>query len=127
MVSEYDECTESLVDPTVLTGLQAELGGDRSIVSRFVRSYIDLLPWRVGRLHHALNNLDIEDAMDAVLSLKTSSHMVGAICMSRLATELEISIRLLPNAGHLQELRPQVELIEAFVFGTICELQPALP
>lgn len=126
MVSEYDECTESLVDPTVLTGLQAELGGDRSIVTRFVRNYIDLLPWRVDRLHHALNNLDMEDAMDAVLSLKTSSHMVGAICMSRLATELEISIRLLPNAGHLQELRPQVQMIEAFVFGTICELQPPL-
>lgn len=125
-MSEYDECTESLVDPTVLTGLQAELGGDRSIVTRFVRNYIDLLPWRVDRLHHALNNLDMEDAMDAVLSLKTSSHMVGAICMSRLATELEISIRLLPNAGHLQELRPQVQMIEAFVFGTICELQPPL-
>ena len=126
MVSEYDECTESLVDPTVLTGLQAELGGDRSIVTRFVRNYIDLLPWRVDRLNVALNNLDMEDAMDAVLSLKTSSHMVGAICMSRLATELEISIRLLPNAGHLQELRPQVQMIEAFVFGTICELQPSL-
>jgi HPt (histidine-containing phosphotransfer) domain-containing protein len=126
LVSEYDECTESLVDPTVLTGLQAELGGDRSIVTRFVRNYIDLLPWRVDRLHHALNNLDMEDAMDAVLSLKTSSHMVGAICMGRLATELEISIRLLPNAGHLQELRPQVQMIEAFVFGTICELQPPL-
>ena len=125
-MSEYDECTESLVDPTVLAGLQAELGGDRSIVTRFVRNYIDLLPWRVDRLHHALNNLDMEDAMDAVLSLKTSSHMVGAICMSRLATELEISIRLLPNAGHLQELRPQVQMIEAFVFGTICELQPPL-
>ncbi|MET4621640.1 HPt (histidine-containing phosphotransfer) domain-containing protein [Arthrobacter sp. 2762] len=125
-MSEYDECTESLVDPTVLTGLQAELGGDRSIVTRFVRNYIDLLPWRVDRLHHALNNLDMEDAMDAVLSLKTSSHMVGAICMRRLATELEISIRLLPNAGHLQELRPQVQMIEAFVFGTICELQPPL-
>jgi HPt (histidine-containing phosphotransfer) domain-containing protein len=125
-VSEYDECTDSLVDPTVLTELQAELGGDQSIVSRFVSSYIDLLPWRVGRLHHALNNLDMEDAMDAVLSLKTSSAMVGAICMHRLATELEISIRLLPNASYLQELREQVQTIEAFVFGTICELQPSI-
>jgi hypothetical protein len=43
-----------------------------------------------------------------------------------LATELEISIRLLANASHLQELRPQVNLIEAFVFGTICELQTPL-
>jgi len=126
-VSEYDECTDSLVDPAVLIQLQAELGGDRTVVGAFVRTYVELLPWRVARLHHALNNLDIEDAMDAVLSLKTSSEMVGAICMRRLAAELEISIRLLPNASHLQELRPQVELIEAFVFGTICELQPPLP
>jgi HPt (histidine-containing phosphotransfer) domain-containing protein len=122
LVSEYDECTDALVDRTVLAGLQAELGGDQSIISTFVRNYVDLLPWRVDRLHHALEKLDIEDAMDAVLSLKTSSHMVGAICMNRLATELEISIRLLPNADHLDELSAQVREIDHFISGTIREL-----
>ncbi|QSZ47998.1 Hpt domain-containing protein [Arthrobacter sp. D5-1] len=122
-MSEYDECTDSLVDRTVLTELQAELGGDHAIISAFVRNYVALLPWRVSRLHRALENLDMEDAMDAVLSLKTSSHMVGAICMNRLATELEISLRLLPNADHLNELGPQVVAIEQFVFGTITELE----
>ncbi|WGM21643.1 Hpt domain-containing protein [Paenarthrobacter sp. OM7] len=122
-MSEYDECTDSLVDRTVLTELQAELGGDHAIISAFVRNYVALLPWRVSRLHRALENLDMEDAMDAVLSLKTSSHMVGAICMNRLATELEISLRLLPNADHLNELGPQVVEIEQFVFGTITELE----
>jgi HPt (histidine-containing phosphotransfer) domain-containing protein len=121
-VSEYDECTDALVDRTVLADLQAELGGDQSIISTFVRNYVDLLPWRVDRLHHALEKLDIEDAMDAVLSLKTSSHMVGAICMNRLATELEISIRLLPNADHLDELSAQVREIDHFISGTIREL-----
>jgi HPt (histidine-containing phosphotransfer) domain-containing protein len=127
LVSEYDECTDALVDPTVLTELQAELGGDQAIISTFVRNYVDLLPWRVDRLHHALEKFDIEDAMDAVLSLKTSSHMVGAICMSRLATELEISIRLLPNAAHLDELRPLINEIEHFVSATIRELETPLP
>jgi HPt (histidine-containing phosphotransfer) domain-containing protein len=122
LVSEYDECTDALVDRTVLADLQAELGGDQSIISTFVRNYVDLLPWRVDRLHHALEKLDIEDAMDAVLSLKTSSHMVGAICMNRLATELEISIRLLPNADHLDELSAQVREIDHFISGTIREL-----
>lgn len=126
MVSEYDECTDALVDPTVLTELRAELGGDQAIISAFVRNYVDLLPWRVDRLHHAVEKLDIEDAMDAVLSLKTSSHMVGAICMSRLATELEISIRLLPNAAHLDELRPLINEIEHFVPATIRELETPL-
>jgi HPt (histidine-containing phosphotransfer) domain-containing protein len=123
LVSEYDECTDSLVDRTVLTDLQAELGGDRAIISAFVRNYVALLPWRVSRLNRAVENLDMEDAMDAVLSLKTSSHMVGAICMNRLATELEISIRLLPNADHLDELGPQIVEIQQFVFGTIAELE----
>ncbi|MFE4198369.1 Hpt domain-containing protein [Paenarthrobacter sp. NPDC056912] len=125
-MSEYDECTDSLVDHTVLTELQAELGGDHAIISAFVRNYVALLPWRVSRLHRALENLDLEDAMDAVLSLKTSSQMVGAVCMDRLATELEISIRLLPNGDHLDELRPQVSAIDQFVFGTICALETPL-
>nr|WP_256871515.1 Hpt domain-containing protein [Paenarthrobacter nitroguajacolicus] len=111
-----------MVDPTVLTELQAELGGDQAIISTFIRNYAELLPWRVERLHHALEKLDIEDAMDAVLSLKTSSHMVGAICMSRLATGLEISIRLLPGPAHLDELRALVNEIEHFVPATIREL-----
>lgn len=126
-MSEYDECTDALVDPTVLTELQAELGGDQAIISTFVRNYVDLLPWRVDRLHHAVEKLDIEDAMDAALSLKTSSHMVGAICMSRLATELEISIRLLPGPAHLDELRALVNEIEHFVSATIRELETPLP
>ncbi|MGO4146724.1 Hpt domain-containing protein [Paenarthrobacter sp. YAF11_1] len=125
-MSEYDECTDSLVDRTVLTELQAELGGDQAIISAFVRNYVALLPWRVSRLHRALEHLDMEDAMDAVLSLKTSSHMVGAICMNRLATELEISIRLLPNADHLHELSAQVSEIDRFVGGTISELETPL-
>ncbi|MGR0158665.1 Hpt domain-containing protein [Paenarthrobacter nitroguajacolicus] len=125
-MSEYDECTDALVDRTVLTELQAELGGDQAIIGAFVRNYVALLPWRVSRLHRAMENLDMEDAMDAVLSLKTSSHMVGAICMNRLATELEISIRLLPNADHLDELAPQVSEIDRYVRGTIRELETPL-
>ncbi len=65
--------------------------------------------------------------MDAVLSLKTSSHMVGAICLRRLATELELSMKLLPNGDHLGELSPLVDEIDAFVFGTICQLEAPLP
>ncbi|MEV7605050.1 Hpt domain-containing protein [Paenarthrobacter sp. NPDC089322] len=125
-MSDYDECTDSLVDPSVLTELQAELGGDQSIVTAFVRNYVAMLPWRVSRLHHAVDNLDMEDAMDAVLSLKTSSHMVGATCMQRLAAELEISMKLLPNGEHLGEVNPQLDEIDRFVFGTICELETPL-
>ena len=125
-MSDYGECTEVLVDRAVLIALQAELGGDPGIISAFVRNYVSLLPWRVSRLHAALDNLDMEDAMDAVLSLKTSSHMVGAICLEWLAQDLEINLRLLPNENHLKELRPLVTQIEKYVFGTIAELESSV-
>jgi len=52
---------------------------------------------------------------------------VGAICMDRLARELEIGIRLLPNENHLDELRPLVTHIEQYVAGTIAELESPVP
>lgn len=122
-MSEYDECTDSLVDRSVLTELRADVGGDQAIVNAFVRNYVAMLPWRVARLHHALDNLDLDEALDAVLSLKTSSHMVGAICLRRLAAELEIGMKLLSGGEQLADLTPLVDEIDAFVSGTISQLE----
>ncbi|MGW9413038.1 Hpt domain-containing protein [Arthrobacter cupressi] len=118
-------CSGALVDPAVLRGLQAELG-DASVIDAFVRSYVAMLPSRLARLHHALDTGDIAGALDAVLSLKTSSDMVGAVCLRRLAAELETSMKLMPNGHHLTELDPQLSEIEHHAFGTIRELESPL-
>jgi hypothetical protein len=49
--------------------------------------------------------------------------MVGAICLRRLAAELEIGMKLLSGGEQLGDLEPLVEEIDAFVFGTINQLE----
>ncbi|WP_120521510.1 Hpt domain-containing protein [Arthrobacter celericrescens] len=111
-------CRGALVDPAVLHGLDSELG-DATVTSAFVRKYVAMLPLRLSRLHHALDERNLDDAVDAVLSLKTSSDMVGAVCLRRLAAELEASMNLLPDGSHLADLVPQLSEIDHHVSDTI--------
>jgi HPt (histidine-containing phosphotransfer) domain-containing protein len=59
----------------------------------FVQTFIALLPHRTERLRLTLTTGDLAGAMDAVLSLKTSSQMVGAERLASLALDLERSLR----------------------------------
>jgi len=118
-------CRGMLVDSGVLHGLLNELG-DASGTNAFVRNYVSMLPLRVSRLHHALDERNMDDAVNAVLSLKISSDMVGAVCLRRLAAELEASMKLLPDGNHLADLDPQLSEIDHHVSGTIRELESPL-
>jgi histidine phosphotransfer protein HptB len=51
------------------------------------------MPQRLQRVRLALTTGDLTGAMDAVLSLKTSSQMVGAERLAALALDLEQSLR----------------------------------
>ncbi|XAS68261.1 Hpt domain-containing protein [Micrococcaceae bacterium Sec5.7] len=82
-----------VVDPAVLRQLRAELDADEAYCKVFVRNYLDQLPRRVSRLRCALISGDLEAAMDAVLSLKTSSRMVGACCLGAIADEVETALK----------------------------------
>ncbi len=81
-----------LVDQSVLDRLRAELDDD-GYCGVFVGNFIDCLPSRMGKLRLALTTGDLDGAVDAVLSLKTSSQMVGAERLAGLAMDLERSIR----------------------------------
>lgn len=120
-----EEGSGALVDPAVLHALRSELG-DTSVTSAFVRKYVAMLPLRVSRLRHALDEGNMDDAVDAVLSLKTSSDMVGAVCLHRLAADLEALMKLLPDGNHLAGLGPQLSEIERHVPGTIRDLESPL-
>lgn len=86
-----------LVDPAVLRQLRVDLDADEGYCRVFVSNYMEQLPQRVGRLRWALMSSDLEAAMDAVLSLKTSSQMVGASCLVDIACDLETALRLSPD------------------------------
>lgn len=66
-----------LFDPQVIRNLADNLGNN-SLASRFLNDYLDLLPRRKTRIINALHAEDPDAAMDAILSLKIASAMVGA-------------------------------------------------
>ena len=91
-VAEPDSEPPPLIDPSVLEMLRADLDDD-GVWKAFVRNFIEHLPRRHERLRLALTTGDLEGALDAILSLKTSSQMVGAERLAGLALNLELSIR----------------------------------
>lgn len=88
-----DTSGRPLVDPTVLDRLRGDLEEDDETCRTFVGNYVNCLPQRVQRLQLALSTGDFEASMDAVLSLRTSSQMVGAEQLANLAKALEGRLR----------------------------------
>lgn len=110
-----DGFSQPYVDPSVLQTLRCELEPDAEYCTVFVNSYIQQLPQRLDRLRHAVEAMDLDAAMDAVLSVKTSSMMVGAAYLGMLADELETILKHLGTHPEAQALppRPQLALLES--------------
>ncbi len=81
-----------LLDPAALEMLRADLD-DEVAWKIFVQNFLARLQPRVQRIRLTLTTRDRAGAMDAVLSLKTSSQMVGAERLANLALELEGKLR----------------------------------
>ncbi|WP_426987503.1 Hpt domain-containing protein [Pseudarthrobacter sp. Y6] len=82
-----------LLDQAVLERLRTELEEDDGVWKVFVQNFIEHLPHRTDKLRLTLTTGDLTGAMDAVLSLKTSSQMVGAERLAELAMDLERALR----------------------------------
>jgi hypothetical protein len=67
-----------LFDRDVVQGLADELDSPDTAV-RFLGDYLCLLPQRLKRILTALDEMDTESALDALLSLKITSSMTGAL------------------------------------------------
>lgn len=81
-----------LIDATVLDELDDELAGS-GLARRFARDYADMWDLRLARLGTAVDSQDEASALDAVISLKISSAMVGGVRLAKLAEVLEALIR----------------------------------
>ncbi|MBT8159627.1 Hpt domain-containing protein [Arthrobacter sp. GN70] len=66
---------------------------------RFAATYTRMLPARVERINQALDDGDDHQAMDAVLSLKISSAMVGALQMEQHCARLEDALARTDRTG----------------------------
>jgi len=81
-----------LVDPAALQDLGAQLDSP-SVAKGFARDYAKMWDQRYKCLASALDRRDEAGSLEAVLSLKTSSAMVGGVQLARLAGELEDAVR----------------------------------
>ncbi|MGP4031562.1 Hpt domain-containing protein [Pseudarthrobacter sp. 1C304] len=82
-----------LVDPAALEELGSQLDSP-AVAQVFARDYANMWDHRYHALAVSLDNGDHDAALDAVLSLKTSSAMVGGVRLAELAGELENAIRI---------------------------------
>ena len=96
------------VDHSVLDRLEEELEEDAGYTPVFVANFIQGLPGRVERLRVALVSGDLAGSFDAVLSLKTSSQMVGAEQLAFLARQLETGLRRKAAAADQTVALPQL-------------------
>lgn len=91
-----------LVDPAALQDLGTQLDSP-SAAKGFARDYAKMWDRRYSCLASALERRDQAGSLEAVLSLKTSSEMVGGVQLAELAAELEVAIRAgdMDRAGSL--------------------------
>ena len=121
-MSTPDDAPKPLVDQSVLDRLREELDEQEGYSRVFVGNFIHFLPTRLDRLRLALTTGDLEGSMDAVLSLKTSSQMVGAERLAGLAMDLEAEIRA--EARHADMAVALPRLAAAFLRPiTLCSRQ----
>lgn len=64
------------------------------VAESFAREYAALLPRRVDRIVRTVTVRDRDLAMDASMSLKTTSWLAGALRMNQLCRELELALAL---------------------------------
>lgn len=81
-----------LVDPAALQDLGVQLDSP-TVAKGFARDYAKMWDQRYESLASAVTRGDQAAALDAVLSLKTSSTMVGGVRLAQLAGELEDAVR----------------------------------
>ena len=91
-VSTSDRNEVPLISRDVLDALEQELE-DPDAYATYVRLNHGLWPARHQRLVEAIRTGDTTGAMDAVLSLKSSSQMIGAMQLAELALTVERALR----------------------------------
>lgn len=93
---------------------------DNPLIARtFARDFAKLWDARYETLAAAVERMDAAAALDAILSLKTSSAMVGGVRLALLAAQMEKHIRY----GDLRDAQPLLNVIAECGNATVHELK----
>lgn len=80
-----------VLDPAPLLHLVEDVGLEAA--QGFFRTYLQLLPVRTVKLACTLFSEDRDEALDAVLSLKTTSDMIGAMRLASVCNDFAVRLR----------------------------------
>ena len=117
ILPELDELLP-LVDSGILEDLEEQLNGSE-LALRFARDYAAMWDQRYSRLALAVENQDRASALDAIISLRITSTMVGGVRLARLAELLETVIR----KGDFGQGQAMMERVADHGDRTVSELQ----
>lgn len=87
-MSSEDSGEQPIVSEQVFTDLQADLE-EPDVTLQFLLNYLQMWDNRYTRLSEAINAGNRETAMDAVLSVRTSARMIGALRLAQRAADIE--------------------------------------
>lgn len=106
------------MDPAVLLELEDQLGR-ADLATNFAKDYAALWEQREYRLTASLADGDCDAALDAAISLKVTSTMIGALRLARLAQALESAV----HAGDVNRGGSILALILVHGRATVNELR----
>jgi HPt (histidine-containing phosphotransfer) domain-containing protein len=95
------------IEATALRALLSQVGGDNELQRRFVHDFVHLWRSRSQRLETALAFPDAEEAHVVLLSIRSSSTMVGAVIVEATAAMMHDALRdgdLVGSARHIPRL-----------------------
>lgn len=81
-----------LLDEDALHSLLTAVGRDEGARTRFARDFVSLWETRVRRLANALDRRDAEETHVVLLSIRSSSKMIGAQIIDATATLMHSSL-----------------------------------
>ncbi|MEB0002648.1 hypothetical protein QN355_10705 [Cryobacterium sp. 10S3] len=103
----------ALLEDGALETLLNQVGGDTSLRHRFLRDFVALWPSRAERLAESLARPDLEEAHVVLLSIRSTSTMVGAVVLEATAALVHSALSRNDLPGCLQHMRRLVEVGEA--------------
>jgi hypothetical protein len=108
-----------LIDRAAAARLADELYGSAEIVTRFVADFIATWPSRFARVAESLDHVDVPELVAALLSIRSTSQMVGAV---RLAQHTE-TLERAASEGDLAACRRGLPRLAAIGAETVRALQ----
>ena len=103
----------ALLEDGALETLLTQVGGDTSLRHRFLRDFVALWPSRAERLAESLARPDLEEAHVVLLSIRSTSTMVGAVVLESTAALVHSALALKDLPGCFRHLPRLIEVGEA--------------